>query len=158
MSGVPHSLHLQEQSLLLLAKDFDLNPLCQCFFLITVKNGLLHNQWWANVDFIIDLCRGHYPCSIRSLQIPFYHFVLCLPYVTLWLLACNTLYNSSSVNTVLHNRARSAWELIRFLHPTLDQWLTSAGERASSLTTSGDNTKLYLHSRVHLWDQADFFL
>lgn len=141
MSGVPHPLHPQAQSLLLLLADLAWMP-TGCSAFITMKNWLKHKHWWANVGFIKDFCSEQYQCSIRSPQIPLLPFC-ALPWSPPAPLASNSqhLCNSSSENTAgsqidrpWATRAtfppqwtRSAWGFIPFLHPMLDQWLTSAG-------------------------------
>lgn len=95
-------------------------------------------------------------------QISYPLLLFCaLPSLLLWLLACNTLYNPSSVNTVLHNRARSVCELILFLHLTLDQdGQVQECKSPAPLPPVGTTlsfTYIPEYSRVPLWDQADEF-
>ena len=109
---------------------------------ITMKNWLKHKHWWANVGFIKDFCSEQYQCSIRSPQIPLLPFC-ALPRSPPAPSASNSqhLCDSSSENTegsqidrpwatgatFPPQWARSTWGFIPFLHPMLDQWLTSAG-------------------------------
>lgn len=105
------------------------------FFLwVSMKNGLLHNRWWANVDFIIDLCSGCYSALSDLLTSPFPFFAL--PSLSLWLLARNALCNSSSVNTVLCNRVLVNWSPSSTLPLTKD-WQVEECESPACLPLVG---------------------